>query len=70
MKKLHYTPIHCERKIFLSTLGEKNELLFGLHLHDDALVGHQVVRTLVVHFEEEVVGATGEVGREGEMELG
>ena len=41
----------------------------GLHLHDDALVGHQVVRALVVHFEEEVVGATGDVGREGEMEL-
>ena len=41
----------------------------GLHLHDDALVGHQVVRTLGVHLEEEVVGATGDVGREGEKEL-
>jgi hypothetical protein len=40
-----------------------------LHLHDDALVGHQVVRALVVHFEEEVVGATGDVGSECEMEL-
>ena len=41
----------------------------GLHLHDDALVGRQVVRTLVVHLKGEVVGASGDVGREGELEL-